>query len=45
MQAEEERFYDESNNQRLKGMREALEEKMSEVYKKIKQSQDLEIDK
>ena len=45
MQAEEERFFEESNSNKIRVMHEMLDEKMSEVYKRIKHSQDLEVDK
>ena len=41
VQAEEERFFEESNANRLRSMHEALDDKMSEVYRRIKQSQNL----
>ena len=40
-QAEEDKFFEENNAQKLKVMHEVLEEKLNEVFKKIKQSQDL----
>ena len=42
---QEEQFFDETNAQKLKAMKEMLEEKMNEVYRKINLSKDLEIDK
>ena len=41
VQAEEERFFEQSNNQRIRVMHEVLEEKLQEVFRKIKQSKDL----
>ena len=45
IQAEEERYFDESNTQKLRVMHEVLEDKLSEVYKRIKMSNNLEIEK
>ena len=45
IQAEEDSFFEESNSNRLRAMHEALEDKMGEVYRRIKQSQNLEIEK
>ena len=42
---QEEQFFDETNAQKLKAMKEMLDEKMNEVYRKINLSKDLEIDK
>jgi hypothetical protein len=42
---QEEQFFDESSAQKLRAMKEMLEEKMNEVYRKINQSKNLELDK
>ncbi len=44
-QMQEEQFFDETSAQKLRAMKEMLEEKMNEVYRKINQSKNLEVDK
>lgn len=44
-QMQEEQFFEQASSQKLKSLRDALEEKMSEVYRRIHQSKDLEVDK
>ena len=42
---QEEQFFDETNAHKLKAMKEMLDEKNNEDYRKINLSKDLEIDK
>lgn len=42
---QQQQYIEESNSQKIRAMREMLDQKMNEVYRRLHQSKDLEVDK